>query len=69
MLKYLKKAGDEVEVITPDNLEEAPDAAHGFKVNNIKGFTFPMYPLITLGEEEKEETSLLISQPSYSATR
>lgn len=48
MLKYLQKAGDTVEVITPDNSDGAPAKAHGFKVNNIKGFTFPMYPLITL---------------------
>ena len=50
MLKNLRKAGDDVEVITPDNEDNgaAPREVHGHRVNNLKGFKFPMYPLITL---------------------
>lgn len=50
MLKNLRKAGDDVEVITPDNEDNgaAPQEVHGHRVNNLKGFKFPMYPLITL---------------------
>ena len=49
-LRVLSDAGDEVEVVVPDNSEDAPPKAHGFTVNNIPGFKFPMYPLITLGK-------------------
>jgi len=49
MLKHLKSTGDNVEIVVPDNSKEAPASAHGFKVNNIPGFKFSMYPLITLG--------------------
>jgi len=62
MLKYLQKAGDEVEVITPDNLEEAPKEAHGFKINNIKGFKFPLYPLITLAVDARLKTLSLLTR-------
>jgi len=48
MLKYLNEAGDNVEIVTPDMSKEAPKTAHGFRINNIPGFKFPMYPLITL---------------------
>ena len=50
MLKNLRKAGDEVEVVTPDNEEHgaAPSEVHGHRVNNLRGFKYPMYPLITL---------------------
>ena len=37
MLKYLNKAGDDVEIVTPDNGPSAPTMAHGFTVNNIPG--------------------------------
>ena len=50
MLKYLNKAGDDVEIVTPDNGPSAPAMAHGFTVNNIPGIKFPLYPLITIGE-------------------
>ena len=50
MLKYLNKAGDDVEIVTPDNGPSAPTMAHGFTVNNIPGIKFPLYPLITIGE-------------------
>jgi hypothetical protein len=50
MLKHLKSTGDNVEIVVPDNSKEAPASAHGFKVNNIPGFKFAMYPLITLGK-------------------
>jgi sulfoquinovosyltransferase len=50
MLKHLQSTGDVVEIVVPDNSKEAPATAHGFKVNNIPGFKFAMYPLITLGK-------------------
>ena len=50
MLKNLRKSGDEVEVVTPDNEEHnaAPKVVHGHRIHNLRGFKFPMYPLITL---------------------
>ena len=50
MLKHLQTTGDTVEICTPDNSKEAPATAHGFRVNNIPGFKFSMYPLLTLGK-------------------
>ena len=44
MLKYLKKAGDEVHVFTPDcDLANAPSDFLGFPITNVRGFSFPLY--------------------------
>eukprot|EP00184_Porphyridium_aerugineum_P003264 CAMPEP_0184699336 /NCGR_PEP_ID=MMETSP0313-20130426/5645_1 /TAXON_ID=2792 /ORGANISM="Porphyridium aerugineum, Strain SAG 1380-2" /LENGTH=459 /DNA_ID=CAMNT_0027158409 /DNA_START=79 /DNA_END=1455 /DNA_ORIENTATION=+ len=48
LLKWLKEAGDEVIVITPDNSPDAPKEFEGAKIINISGFTFPLYKHITM---------------------
>jgi len=51
MLKYLAKAGDEVEVLTVDSQtpsKELPKEAFGFPVHHTLGFTFPLYNQISL---------------------
>jgi sulfoquinovosyltransferase len=51
MLKYLSKAGDEVEVLTVDTktpAKDLPTEAFGFKVHHTQGFTFPLYNQIAL---------------------
>ena len=51
MLKYLAKAGDEVEVLTVDSqtpAKELPKEAFGFPVHHTLGFTFPLYNQISL---------------------
>ena len=51
MLKYLSKAGDEVEVLTVDSktpAKDLPTEAFGFKVHHTQGFTFPLYNQIAL---------------------
>jgi len=51
MLKFLAKAGDEVEVLTVDSTtpqKELPTQAHGFPIIHTQGFTFPLYNQIAL---------------------
>ncbi|KAJ1628117.1 hypothetical protein T492DRAFT_1020127 [Pavlovales sp. CCMP2436] len=45
MLRFLRKAGDEVSIVTPDDTVNPPTEAHGFRVTTIAGFRFPLYPL------------------------
>lgn len=51
MLKFLAKAGDEVEVLTVDSKtpkKDLPKESFGFKVHHTLGFTFPLYNQISL---------------------
>lgn len=51
MLRYLKKAGDEVEILTTDELsdkKDLPKEAFGFKIHHTLGFIFFLYKHITL---------------------
>jgi sulfoquinovosyltransferase len=48
LLRYLKEAGDEVLIITPDNSPDAPQEVFGYPVITIRGFKFALYPRITL---------------------
>ena len=57
MIKYPKKAGDDGEIVTPDNGPSAPTMAHGFTVNNIPGIKFPLNPLIAIGEPPTNTSS------------
>eukprot|EP01031_Cornospumella_fuschlensis_P032197 gene32197-38942_t len=43
MLKYLSKAGDEVEIVTSDPDPLAPSHYLNFKIHSLKGFSFPLY--------------------------
>jgi len=47
-LKYQKKAGAEVAIITPDDSENAPSEYLGFPITTIRGFRFPLYKQIYL---------------------
>ena len=43
-LKYQKKAGAQVSIITPDDSPDAPSNFLGFPITTIRGFRFPLYP-------------------------
>jgi hypothetical protein len=48
MLKCLSKAGDSVQIITPDDTSNPPKEFAGFGIQTIKGFRFPLYTQIVL---------------------
>eukprot|EP00904_Undaria_pinnatifida_P010657 jgi/Undpi1/6721/HiC_scaffold_20.g09200.m1 len=48
MLKFLKKAGDEVAILTTDDKEHAPDSHLDFPVVTTAGFRFILYKQIVL---------------------
>jgi len=51
MLRYLKKAGDDVGILTVDSQtlkEELPKEKFGYEVQHTRGFTFPLYNRISL---------------------
>ena len=51
MLKFLKKAGDNVEILTVDSKTPARDLPKkfmGFPIEHTLGFTFPLYNQISL---------------------
>lgn len=55
MLRYLKKAGDDVEIVTTESDskmkklgQELPTEKFGFKIHHTLGFTFPLYNHIAL---------------------
>ena len=42
------QAGDTVEIVTPDDVEDAPTEKWGFPITTIKGFRFALYSEICL---------------------
>lgn len=51
MLKFLKKAGDNVDVLTVDSktpAQDLPKSFMGFPIEHTLGFTFPLYNQISL---------------------
>ncbi len=51
MLRYLRKAGDDVEILTVDNKtpdKDLPKEKFGYTINHTQGFTFPLYNHISL---------------------
>lgn len=51
MLKFLRKAGDHVDILTTDNktpVDELPKKFADHKIHHTQGFTFPLYNQITL---------------------
>uniref|UniRef100_A0A7S2YAZ2 Glycosyltransferase subfamily 4-like N-terminal domain-containing protein n=1 Tax=Entomoneis paludosa TaxID=265537 RepID=A0A7S2YAZ2_9STRA len=51
MLKFMKKAGDDVDILTVDAktpAAELPDEYLGYPVRHTQGFTFPLYRQISL---------------------
>ena len=47
-LKYQKKAGADVSIITPDDSEDAPSEFSGFPITTVRGFRFVLYPVISM---------------------
>lgn len=47
-LRYQKKAGAEVSIITPDDSEDAPSSFLDYPITTIRGFRFPLYKQIYL---------------------
>jgi len=51
MLKFLSKAGDDVDILTVDSMtpsSELPNEAYGYPIRHTQGFTFPLYNQISL---------------------
>jgi len=51
MLKFLKKAGDQVDILTVDSktpVKDLPKEHQGFPIRHTQGFTFPLYNHISL---------------------
>jgi len=51
MLKFMSKAGDEVDILTVDSktpASELPNEAFGYRIQHTLGFTFPLYNQISL---------------------
>lgn len=51
MLRYLRKAGDKVDILTVDSqtpTKELPKEKFGYEVHHTQGFTFPLYNHISL---------------------
>ena len=56
MLKYMKKAGDQVHIITPCTDEDAPTEFMGFPITNLKGFNFFLYPDVRISYDIAKKT-------------
>ena len=61
MLKYLKEAGDDVCIITPDDSESPPTEYLGFPIVSLKGFRLPFYNSITLSCDFSRSTKKIIN--------
>jgi sulfoquinovosyltransferase len=51
MLKFLSKAGDEVDILTVDSktpTDQLPRKFLGYRIQHTLGFTFPLYNQISL---------------------
>jgi hypothetical protein len=51
MLKFMAKAGDEVDILTVDSktpADQLPTNAFGYRIQHTLGFTFPLYNQISL---------------------
>ena len=51
MLKFMKKAGDDVSILTVDSktpAKQLPKKFLGFPIRHTQGFTFPLYNQISL---------------------
>lgn len=56
MLKYLSKAGDDVQIVTPDQSPDAPKKKFGFGIHTIKGFICPFYEGLALAFDVRQES-------------
>ena len=51
MLKFMRKAGDEFEILTVDSktpAKDLPDEIFDYRISHTQGFTFPLYNHISL---------------------
>jgi sulfoquinovosyltransferase len=53
MLKYLDKAGDVVEIVTTDDVPDAPGKFMDYNIHYTPGFRFPLYKHICLTTDLK----------------
>lgn len=79
MLKFMKKAGDDVEVLTVDSKTPAaklPKDFKGYPIRHTQGFTFPLYNHISLSVdlpemkgarilEEKQVDLIHVTSPGF----
>ena len=64
MLKFMKKAGDEVEVLTCDKDPNAAKDFLGYPISTNRGFEWPIYPLITLTYDFAMQTRQIMKRLS-----
>lgn len=63
MLKFLRIAGDDVRILTPDrHVADAPNDFLGFPITTVRGFEFPFYNILTLSFDLRFETRRLIKE-------
>ena len=62
MLKYLKEAGDEVKIVTPDDTLNPPSEYLGYPIQSLKGFRLPFYKTITLSCDFSGTSSKIIDE-------
>ena len=62
MLTFLKKANDEVEILTPDDSPNPLAHFLGYKINTVHGFRFPFYNAVTLSFDVKGKTAEILSR-------
>ncbi|KAJ1439355.1 hypothetical protein B484DRAFT_323599 [Ochromonadaceae sp. CCMP2298] len=62
MLKYLKNAGDEVSIITPDADPNRPTDFLGYPITSARGFEFPLYKFVTVTFDLKGNVLKLIKE-------
>lgn len=53
MLRFLKKAGDDVHIVTADGDPNAPKECEGFPIISLPGSPFPLYKQVTISFDFK----------------
>jgi len=61
-LKFLKKAGDEVHILTPDDSENPQKEFLGFPITSVHGFRFPWYNTVNLSLDLRGKTAEMIEK-------
>jgi len=62
MLKYLKKAGDEVVIVTPDSDPNPPKDFLGYPITSSRGWDFPLYKEVTVTFDFKRNIPKIIDE-------
>jgi len=52
MLRYMQKAEDQIEIVTPDDSQDPPESFLGYPITYTPGFRFSLYNLICLSLDQ-----------------